>query len=114
MLLTRKYSPKDEDERGGSCTLPKIIAVCRSEKKGTRKESMAEATAKQLRAVAASEIKEAQAVAREIRSEFATFLPQLDKLLEKAARESLDRLLSRFDNEENQLRPRFQKVLGIS
>ena len=35
-------------------------------------------------------------------------------LLEKADRESLDRILNRFGNEENQLRPRFQEVLGIS
>lgn len=34
--------------------------------------------------MAASEIKEAQDVAREIRGEFATFLTQLDKLSEKA------------------------------
>ena len=47
-------------------------------------EAMAEATAKQLKAVAASEIKGAQDVAREIRSEFATFLTQLDRLAEKA------------------------------
>ncbi len=47
-------------------------------------EAMTEATEKQLKAVAASEIKEAQDLAREIRSEFATFLTQLDKLLEKA------------------------------
>jgi len=47
-------------------------------------ETMTEATQKQLKAVAASEIKEAQDVAREIRSEFATFLTQLDRLSEKA------------------------------
>jgi len=47
-------------------------------------EAMAEATAKQLKAVAASEIKEAQDVAREIRTEFATFFAQLDRLSEKA------------------------------
>jgi len=47
-------------------------------------EAMTGATAKQLKAVAASEIKEAQDVAREIRSEFATFLTQLDRLSEKA------------------------------
>jgi len=41
-------------------------------------EAMAEATERQLKAVAASEIKEAQDVARETRSEFATFLTQLD------------------------------------
>lgn len=39
---------------------------------------------------------------------------RIRELLEKADRKSLDRLLNRFDNEENQLRPRFQKVLGIS
>ena len=47
-------------------------------------EAMTEATEKQLKAVAASEIKEAQDLAREIRGEFATFFTQLDKLLEKA------------------------------
>jgi chromosome segregation ATPase len=47
-------------------------------------EAMTEATEKQLRAVAASEIKEAQDVAQKIRSEFATFLTQLDSLSEKA------------------------------
>ncbi len=47
-------------------------------------EAMAEATQKQLKAVAASEIKETQDIAREIRSEFATFLTQLDRLSEKA------------------------------
>ncbi|MBA7529096.1 hypothetical protein ES705_21288 [subsurface metagenome] len=47
-------------------------------------KAMAEATQKQLKAVAASEIKEAQDAAREIRSEFATFLTQLDRLSEKA------------------------------
>jgi len=35
-------------------------------------------------------------------------------LLGKANRESLDRILNRFDNEENQLCQRFQEVLGIS
>lgn len=35
-------------------------------------------------------------------------------LLEKADRESLDKLLNRFDNEENQLCPRFQELLGSS
>ena len=47
-------------------------------------EAMTEATERQLKAVAASEIKEAQDVAREIRSEFATFFTQLDRLSEKA------------------------------
>jgi len=47
-------------------------------------EAMTEAAERQLKAVAANEIKETQDVAREIRSEFATFLTQLDKLLEKA------------------------------
>ena len=47
-------------------------------------EAMTEATEKQLKAVAASEIKEAQDVAQKIRSEFATFLTQLDSLSEKA------------------------------
>ena len=47
---------------------------------------MTEANQKQLKVVAASEIKEAQDVAREIRSEFATFLTQLDRLSEKAVR----------------------------
>jgi len=46
-------------------------------------EAMTEAAEKQLKVVAASEIKEAQDVAREIRSEFATFLTQLDALAEK-------------------------------
>ncbi len=47
-------------------------------------EAMTEAAEKQLKAVAASEIKEAQDVAREIRSKFAAFLTQLDRLSEKA------------------------------
>jgi len=47
-------------------------------------EAMTEAMERQLKAVAASEIKEAQDVAREIRSEFTTFLAQLDRLSEKA------------------------------
>jgi len=47
-------------------------------------KAITEATEKQLKAIAASEIKEAQDVAREIRGEFATFLTQLDKLSEKA------------------------------
>jgi len=47
-------------------------------------KAMTEATEKQLKAVAASEIKQAQEVAREIRSEFAAFFAQLDKLSEKA------------------------------
>lgn len=47
-------------------------------------KAMAEATEKQLKAVAASEIKEAQDLAREIRSEFTAFFTQLDSLSEKA------------------------------
>jgi len=47
-------------------------------------EAMTEAAEKQLKAVAASEIKEAQDLARQIRSEFATFLAQVDRLSEKA------------------------------
>jgi len=47
-------------------------------------EAMAEETQKQLKAVAAFEIKQTQDVAREIRSGFATFLTQLDGLSEKA------------------------------
>jgi chromosome segregation ATPase len=47
-------------------------------------QAMAEATEKQLKAVAASEIREAQAVGQEVRSEFVNYFAQLDKLLEKA------------------------------
>jgi len=47
-------------------------------------KTMTEATEKQLKAVAASEIREAQAVGQEVRSEFANYFTQLDKLLEKA------------------------------
>jgi len=46
-------------------------------------EAMTEAAGKQLKAMVTSEIKEAQDVAREIRSEFAAFLTQLDALAEK-------------------------------
>jgi len=71
-------------------------------------EAMAEATAKQLKAVAASEIKEAQDVAREIRSEFATFLTQLDRLSEKSVHlgEELERSkqeLQRYEGVRNAL-----------
>lgn len=47
-------------------------------------KAMTEATEKQLKAVAASEIREAQALGQEVRSEFANYFTQLDKLLEKA------------------------------
>ena len=47
-------------------------------------KAMTEATEKQLKAVAASEIREAQAVGREVRSEFANYFTELDRLSEKA------------------------------
>jgi len=71
-------------------------------------EAMAEATEKQLKAVAASEIKEAQDVAQEIRSEFTTFLTQLDRLAEKAVHlgEELERSkqeLQKYEGVKNAL-----------
>ena len=47
-------------------------------------KAMTEATEKQLKAVAASELREAQTIGQEIRKEFANYFVQLDKLLEKA------------------------------
>ena len=71
-------------------------------------EAMTEAAGKQLKAVAASEIKEAQDAAREIRSEFATFLTQLDRLAEKAVHlgEEIERSkqeLQRYEGVKNAL-----------
>ena len=65
-------------------------------------EVMAEATEKQIKAVAASEIRETQDVAREIRSEFANYFTQLDKLLEKAVQlgEELERSKQKFQKYE--------------
>ena len=71
-------------------------------------EAMTEATEKQLKVVAASEIREAQAVGQEVRHEFATFLTQLDKLLEKAVHlgQELERSkqeLQRYEGVKNTL-----------
>ncbi len=71
-------------------------------------EAMTEATQKQLKVVAAGEIKEAQAVGQEVRTEFATFLAQLDKLFEKAVHlgEEIERSrqeLQRYEGVRNAL-----------
>ncbi len=47
-------------------------------------KAMTEAVGKQLKAVAASEIRETQAVGQEVRSEFSNFFTQLDVLVKKA------------------------------
>jgi len=47
-------------------------------------KALTEATEKQVKAMAAGEIKEAQNVAQEIRTQFGAFFTQLDKLAEKA------------------------------
>jgi chromosome segregation ATPase len=47
-------------------------------------KTMTEEAAKQLKVVAASEIREAQTVGQEVRKEFANYFVQLNKLLEKA------------------------------
>lgn len=82
LRLTKAQSQAEilEKERG------KIEAAIVALKVAGVKElkAMAEATEKQLKAVAAGEIQQAQDVAREIRSEFATFFTQLDRLSEKA------------------------------
>ncbi len=71
-------------------------------------EAMAQTAEKQLKAVATSEIKEAQDVARGIRSEFATFLTQLDRLSEKAIHlgeeiEKSKRELQKYEGVKNTL-----------
>ncbi len=65
-------------------------------------EAMTGATEKQLKAVAAFEIKQAQDVAREIRSEFANYFTQLDSLSEKAVHlgEEIERSKQELQNYE--------------
>ena len=67
-------------------------------------EAMTAATEKQLKAAAASEIKEAQDVGLEIRSEFANYFIQLEKLLEKAVH---------LGQELERSKPKFQKYEGV-
>ena len=72
-------------------------------------EAMTEVAGKQLKAVAAGEIKEARAVGQEVRTEFANYFAQLDKLSEKAVHlgEELERSkqeLQKYEGVKNTLK----------
>lgn len=82
LKLTKAKSELETLEREGAKIEARIDAL---KVAGVKQlEAMTEATTKQLKAAAASEIKEAQDLVREIRSVFATLLTQLDRLSEKA------------------------------